>query len=570
MEDKDLRSKILSKIDIVEFIGQYVELKKSGSSYKGYSPFNEENTPSFSVKPSMQIYNDFSSGSKGDAIKFYADYFKISYGEAMIELANKLGITVDRKNKDPKKEKLLNLAKQVHQHFKNELENNEYAKNYLLNRGYSLEDIQKYELGYANSNFTNLKETFSDIQSLKEIGVISDSEYDFFNNRIIIPIYDIYGNVIAFGGRKIFETDNGPKYLNSQETYLFSKSRELFGVKNYIKYIKQEEAAILVEGYFDVLSTVKSGLYSTIATLGTALSSNQAKILSKYAKSIIIAYDNDEAGKKATINAIFKLVPYNFEIKCFVNNKNDVKDPDEYIKKYGIQEYFNNLKESQTVIDYLFDTYLESRELNLHTKNSLLEKFKPFFELINSPIFYSEYIKSLSKKIELDEDVLKAYFPYNKKSVNQVEKINQVKKEKSSKNNSKLSNIINTIFQYILAFPEDVETFSMVNFEDEEKKQVVNKILNKEDISQDIFMLKSEEYILSEHEKNKLKIDLLKGLILESYTKIYNKIPKKNSEIMLFRIDIIKKIKELKDINKLKQMYEDLIEKGGILDGENK
>ena len=430
------REELLSKVDIVDLISQYVDLKKSGSGYKGYSPFKNENTPSFMVSPQKKIFKDFSSNIGGDAISFYMKINNLSYIRAVQELAKKYGVILKNLNyflNDDKNIKYYDILKDVCDIYTKNLSEDENAKNYLLKRGYTLEDIKRFKIGYAKDNWNNVYEKLKNkysIEEMQELGIVkktNDNLYDVYRNRITFPIYNIRKQIIAFGGRYIGSDKEIPKYLNSKESLIFKKSDELFGIFDEGKSIIKREYCILVEGFFDVLSLHKYGFSETVASLGTSFTDNQAKLLKKFTSNIIIAYDDDEAGNNAKLRTILLLNKYDFNIRILSLNKM-AKDPDEFLLKYGKDEFLEKMKNSKDSFEYIYDYYKKDYDISkIPAKIKIIEDMKQFFSTLRNNIYHDEFVKRLSNNLELDISTVKGYLKF-KKVNNQNAKEQQQKK----------------------------------------------------------------------------------------------------------------------------------------------
>lgn len=431
------REELLAKIDIVDLISQYVDLKKSGSGYKGYSPFKNENTPSFMVSPEKKIFKDFSSNIGGDAISFYMKINNISYTRAVQELSKKYGVILKNSNyflHDDKNSKYYDILKDVCDIYVQNLNEDENAKEYLLKRGYTLEDIKRFKIGYAKDEWNNVYEKLKDkysLEELQELGIVkktNESIYDVYRNRITFPIYNIKKQIIAFGGRYIGSDKEIPKYLNSKESLIFKKSDELFGIFDEGKSIIKREYCILVEGFFDVLSLHKHGFSETVASLGTSFTDNQAKLLKKFTNNIIIAYDDDEAGNNAKLRTILLLNKYEFNIRILSLNKM-AKDPDEFLFKYGKDEFLEKMKNSKDSFDYIYDYYKKDYDISkIPAKLKIIEDMKQFFSTLRNDIYRDEFSKRLSNNLELDISTVKKYLKFIKLN-NQNVKEKQKKEE---------------------------------------------------------------------------------------------------------------------------------------------
>ena len=333
----ELVEEVRSRSDVVDVIGNYVRLTKRGSTYFGLCPFHNEKTPSFSVTPSKQMYYCFGCGKGGNVFTFLMDYENITFSEAMKSLADRAGVSLpEREDPEAKKEAslrqtLLDINKEAGRYFYYQLKspNGRHAYEYLRGRGLTDETIKHFGLGYSNPYSDDLYRYFkskgySDT-ILKETGLFSLSgkgAYDKFWNRVMFPIMDANSRIIGFGGRVMGEGE--PKYLNSPETKLFDKSRNLYGL-NYARQARKD-FMIICEGYMDVIAMHQAGFTNAVASLGTALTSPQASLLKRYTSQLVLAYDSDGAGVKAAMRAIPLLRHAGHSIKGL--NMRPYKDPD--------------------------------------------------------------------------------------------------------------------------------------------------------------------------------------------------------------------------------------------------
>ncbi len=325
---------LLGKIDIVDVISSYIELKRVGNNYTARCPFHPDDTPSFYVSPSKGIFKCFGCGVGGDAVKFVSLYENIDYWEALEKLAKRYGIKINLKRREKHSQLLLALQK-VAEFYHEELKNSKVAIQYLQSRGINSKTISKFQLGFAG-NTENM------IRLLKEEGLlevyekssnlikIDENIYkDLFRNRLIIPIRDIKGNVVAFGGRSL--DGSHPKYVNSPESEVFKKRSTLFGLFEAKDYIKESQQVVIVEGYFDLMSLWQEGIRNCTAPLGTALTEDHAYILSKMAKTAILLYDGDQAGKRAVRSSVPHLLKAKMEVRVVYLPEGE--DPDSFVKK---------------------------------------------------------------------------------------------------------------------------------------------------------------------------------------------------------------------------------------------
>ncbi len=350
----DIIEEVRMKNDIVDVISQYVKLTRKGNSYFGLCPFHNEKTPSFSVTPSKQMYYCFGCGAGGNVFTFVMEYENFTFGEALKYLADRAGVELPKieyskeaKAKAEKKAQLLEINKQAAQYFYYQLrrENGRNAHKYLTGRGLSEETIRKFGLGYSDKYSDDLykflkSKNYSD-ELLRESGLFNIDErhgmYDKFWNRVIFPIMDVNNRVIGFGGRVM--GDGKPKYLNSPETKIFDKSRNLYGLN--IARTTRKSYLILCEGYMDVIAMHQAGFTNAVASLGTALTSGHASLLKRYTQEVLLLYDSDEAGVKAALRGIPILREAG--VNSRVVSLKPYKDPDEFIRKEGPEAFEERL-----------------------------------------------------------------------------------------------------------------------------------------------------------------------------------------------------------------------------------
>jgi len=412
-EDLD---KVITQLNIVEVIGEYVDLKKTGSNYKGLCPFHKDTNPSFMVNTSKNIYKCFVCGAGGNVIKFYMEYNKLTYGEAVYELSKKykLGITpINGNNSENKNKKYYEVLNKALSFFKENIFSNSgrEALLYLNKRGMKPDFIKENNLGYALNGWDSLynyliKEGYDPLV-LSKLGLIKSGDkgyYDTFRDRVIYPIYSPNGNIIAFGGRTMSDRKDLAKYLNSPETPLFHKGRNLYGIKNKGNSIRRKNYALLMEGYMDVLAAHAYGFDVALAPLGTAFSNEQAELLRRYTSNVIIAFDMDNAGRLATEKTSLILKKYGFNIR--VLELKNAKDPDEFLKKYGKIEFLKSVKKSKEIFDFLYDFYVKEYDLsNFMAKQNFIGRFKEFFLSVETDLEKSLYLNKLSVSLGMEKEV---------------------------------------------------------------------------------------------------------------------------------------------------------------------
>ena len=337
---------IKSRCNIVDVIGRVVTLKRSGSNYKGLCPFHNEKTPSFVVSETKQIFTCFGCGAAGDVLEFVEKYYNLDFRGAVEMLAKEYGISLDgafRSNKD--NEELYEINRLAARFFFKALrarENPGYR--YMKDRGISEDTLNKFGIGYADGSwdslYAHLKDNGVPDDKMLELGLVSRKNsgcYDKFRDRVIFPIIDTRGKVIGFGGRIIGEGE--PKYLNSQESNIFKKKYNLYGLNLAGSEIRKNDSIILVEGYMDVVSLYQGGVRNVSASLGTALTENQARLIKRYTKNVVLSYDADQAGRSAALRGSDILYAENCAVR--VLSVSDGKDPDEFIKKNGRKAFLD-------------------------------------------------------------------------------------------------------------------------------------------------------------------------------------------------------------------------------------
>ena len=370
----DIIEEVRMKNDIVDVVSQYVKLTRRGSTYFGLCPFHNEKTPSFSVTPSKQMYYCFGCGAGGNVFNFVMEYENYTFGEALQHLADRAGVQLPKieysreaRQKAEERAALLEINKLAARYFYYQLrrESGKTAYAYLTGRGLSEETIKKFGLGYSDKFSDDLykflkSKNYSDML-LRDSGLFNVDErhgmYDKFWNRVIFPIMDVNNRVIGFGGRVM--GDGKPKYLNSPETKIFDKSRNLYGLN--VARTTRKNYLILCEGYMDVISMHQAGFTNAVASLGTALTSGHASLLKRYTQEVLLLYDSDDAGVRAALRAIPILREAG--VTSRVVDLRPHKDPDEFIKALGGEEFEKRLE--QAMDSFMFRVHMAQREFSM-------------------------------------------------------------------------------------------------------------------------------------------------------------------------------------------------------------
>lgn len=416
---REVIEEILYRTDIEELIGSYVTLKRAGSNLSGLCPFHSEKTPSFSVSPAKKFFYCFGCGAGGDAITFVMKMENLDYPQAVEFLAKRAGITIPESGKREdglSRERVFAMNVEAAKFFRSCLFDPKYgqeAMEYLRGaRRLSPEIIRRFGLGFSPDSFGMLtdhmhKKGFRDEELIAGFlcgkSQKTGRSYDYFRNRVMFPIIDVAGNVIAFGGRVM--DDSKPKYLNSSDTPGFKKSKNLFAL-NYAKNACAEQM-ILCEGYMDVIALHAAGFENAVATLGTSLTSEQARLMTKYTKKVIISYDSDEAGQRAADRAIRLLGEVGLDVR--VLKLSGAKDPDEYIKLYGADRLRSVLGQSKTWFDFKWEA-IASR-YNLETPSDRIKASEEACSVIagvGSAIEREVYISQIATPLGLPVEVIKS------------------------------------------------------------------------------------------------------------------------------------------------------------------
>ena len=423
MISKETIEQVLMRNDIESLIGSYVSLKRAGSNLKGLCPFHSEKSPSFTVYPQDNSFYCFGCGAGGDAITFVRKRENLDYPDAVEFLANRAGITIVRDERGgyqsaPKidRARIFKMNADAARYFHQRLfDNTPEAKNALAyftdGRKLSIATIKHFGLGYAPNSFDKFSNhmrglgyTYDELVAGFLCGKNEErgTYFDAFRNRVMFPIIDVAGNVIAFGGRVL--DDSKPKYKNSSDTPVFKKSRNLFAL-NFARHNCQE-SLILCEGYMDVIAMHSAGFTNAVATLGTAITAEQARMMSRYTKKVIISYDADEAGQKAAMRAVKMLSDVGLDVTIL--RVPGAKDPDEYINTYGADKFRQVINESKTKFEYHMENILSKYDINISQ-----DKIKALYELekvvseIYSVAERDIHIQTISKTFNVDAKSIK-------------------------------------------------------------------------------------------------------------------------------------------------------------------
>ena len=414
--------RVKQQADIVRVVGEYVQLKKAGQNFRGLCPFHSEKTPSFNVHPTRQIYHCFGCGKGGDVFSFVMEMEKCEFPDAIRIVAEKCGIPLPRpKDRSPEERKenqqraaLTEVHREAQTFFVSQLQGTlegKAARAYLEDRGIDKAAMDRFGIGYAPSGGDLLLRHFKSKypeKLLVESGLVSRGEngriFDRFRRRVTFPIANESGKIVAFGCRAL--GDDMPKYLNSPETPIYSKSTVLYHLDRAKEALRRSDFAVLVEGYMDAIAVARAGISNVVASCGTSLAEPQIKLLGRFTRRVIVNYDPDTAGQTATERSISLLLEHDFEVRVLALPGK--ADPDKFIREQGAETYLKLLKESPPYVDYLI---ARARHMDLTTgegKQRAVNFLLPYVQKIPNRLLRSEWATRIAQQLRLDEPVLRA------------------------------------------------------------------------------------------------------------------------------------------------------------------
>ncbi|HIF9350877.1 TPA: DNA primase [Photobacterium damselae] len=417
---------LISRYDIVDVIDSRVKLKKKGKNFGACCPFHNEKTPSFSVSQEKQFYHCFGCGAHGNVLDFVMEFDRLEFVEAIEELASQLGIEVPRENDNgsapsgpraAEKRNLYDVMAHIAQFYQSQLRTDEgqFAIDYLKGRGLSGEIVKKFAIGYVPDQWDLVRNRYgrdeASQQALVDMGMLIENDngrrYDRFRGRVMFPILDRRGRVIGFGGRVL--GDGTPKYLNSPETPIFHKGRELYGLHQVLETHREPERILVVEGYMDVVALAQFGVDYAVASLGTSTTSEHIQTLFRQTSTVVCCYDGDRAGREAAWRAMEQALPYLLdgrELKFMFLP--DGEDPDTYIRQYGKEEFEHQVSSAMSLIDFMFNSLTE--QANMETKegrSKLMTLAKPLIEKVAGEALREYLINKLGYSLGLPPDQIR-------------------------------------------------------------------------------------------------------------------------------------------------------------------
>ena len=592
----ELIQQIKERLDIVEVVSEQVVLKKRGNNYWGLCPFHKDKNPSFCVTPHMGIYKCFSCGEAGDALKFLMKTRNVEFKDLIIELADKFGLEVPHTHKNSEgstkelKAQMLKATEIATEFYhdlllRNKDSNADMALDYLTKRGIGTDIIKKYHIGIAPKAYTTLydelRKDFSN-EVLEKAGLVLKSDkggyIDRFRNRVIIPIQNENGEFVAFGARAL-EKDQNPKYLNSSDSLIYNKSRLLYGLYTAKEAIKHEDSVILMEGYFDVISSQAHGIENCVASCGTSLTPDHVKLLSRYTKSrrIYLSFDTDSAGQKATARGAYIIkevfaglgnvkqfdesyLPssddkYACEIRVIAPPEG--KDPDEFVRSVGADAYKMYMENAPLFIDFQIDSILKNKDkfTTPQEKAQFISTLIPILVEIKNKIIRAEYADMVAQSLGIvPEAIMSEIRSYERMNAPRVERIvkNVTKNNSVSKKAQKNLLSVFLVPDSHLNFTQINEMIGDVAFDDEiltiVKTTIDKLICNVNNVKELI------EHLYTEFVDNPDAQAVLPELI--STSEAYRGLSEEDfRSVIKETIDKINRIRQEKEIEHIKQMY---------------
>ena len=485
---------------VEEVIGDFVQLKKSGSNFKGLSPFTEEKTPSFMVSPAKQIWKDFSSGKGGTAVTFLMEHEQYTYPEAIKYIAKKYGIEIEETQKTPEqklqddeKESLFLVSNFAKDYFKKSLlseEGKNIGLSYLKERNFDQKMIDRFEIGYSPEKINDFSDAAINagykINFLEKTGltiVKEDKQIDRFRSRIIFPIKSMSGRVLGFGGRILDNSKNIAKYINSPESLIYQKSKVLYGIFEGKQSIVKNDNCYLVEGYTDVIKMHQSGITNVVSSSGTALTENQIRLISRLTKNITVLFDGDAAGSRAALRGIDLILAQDMNVQ--VCNLPNGEDPDSFVsekKLEDIQDFFNS--NSQDFIVYKASLLLNDSDNDPVKKASVIRDIVESISKVSDFIKRELYIKECSKIMNISEQVIYSTLAQiskqnlrslSKKKPVVNEPISLIKSEKKKRSLNELYELEKKIIEILLLYGNEVIEFEEEVFKKNEKGELITE-----------------------------------------------------------------------------------------------
>ena len=568
--NNEMINEIRNKVDIVEIISNYIPLTQRGKNYFGVCPFHDDHSPSMSVSKEKQIFTCFSCGATGNVFTFVADYEHIGFYDAVRMLGNKVGYNLgNSKITKNKNDEAYNIYKLSTKFYQNNLNTNlgKNAMEYLEKRKIDKETIKKFQIGLSIPKLSltdYLLNKQINLKKLVELGISNDNGTDLFVNRIMFPLYDLEGNIVAFSGR-IYNTKDASKYINTKETSIFKKGTILYNYHNAKEMLKKNDSIIVMEGFMDVIRANTIGITNCVATMGTALTKQNATLLKKMANNIILCFDGDKAGEEATTNAINILKEIDVNPK--VVRLEEELDPDEYILKYGADKFKTKIANPRNSIDFLMDIHKSDKNLtDIEDISKYIDESIKDLSSVEDDVLVELTINKLSGEFNISYDTLK------NKYLNLKNNAKKQNKEIISVNKPKLNQYDKASRTLIFYMLKDEKIINMVEkkitfFQDPNIRALSNEIISYYHKYNSLNIADFISYISSKEEEIKLFNEIMTLKLkdtyveeeIEDYIKVINSYPLKNKVN-----ELSKKIKDEKDPIKQASILSEILSLKGV------
>lgn len=568
--NNEMINEIRNKVDIVEIISNYIPLTQRGKNYFGVCPFHDDHSPSMSVSKEKQIFTCFSCGATGNVFTFVADYEHIGFYDAVRMLGNKVGYNLgNSKITKNKNDEAYNIYKLSTKFYQNNLNTNlgKNAMEYLEKRKIDKETIKKFQIGLSIPKLSltdYLLNKQINLRKLVELGISNDNGTDLFVNRIMFPLYDLEGNIVAFSGR-IYNTKDASKYINTKETSIFKKGTILYNYHNAKEMLKKNDSIIVMEGFMDVIRANTIGITNCVATMGTALTKQNATLLKKMANNIILCFDGDKAGEEATTNAINILKEIDVNPK--VVRLEEELDPDEYILKYGADKFKTKIANPRNSIDFLMDIHKSDKNLaDIEDISKYIDESIKDLSSVEDDVLVELTINKLSGEFNISYDILK------NKYLNLKNNAKKQNKEIISVNKPKLNQYDKAARTLVFYMLKDEKIINMVEkkitfFQDPNIRALSNEIISYYHKYNSLNIADFISYICSKEEEIKLFNEIMTLKLkdtyveeeIEDYIKVINSYPLKNKVN-----ELSKKIKDEKDPIKQASILSEILSLKGV------
>jgi DNA primase len=511
--------------DIVEVIGQYVQLKKRGQNYTGLCPFHSERTPSFTVHQGKQIYHCFGCGRGGDVFAFWMEYNNVSFPQSLKDLAERYNIPLPSgKNRSAEKKQnelkgelyaINDLAGHYFHNMLGRQTEGRPGREYLSRRGISQETISTFKLGYAAKRWDGLVKFFRSkniaLGKGEKAGLLvakkDGTYYDRFRGRLIFPIFDLNRHTIGFGGRVL--DDSLPKYINTPETLIYHKGRTLYGLDSASRHIRESATAIIVEGYMDMLALRQKGMPNVVATLGTALTSDQARRLKGYTKDVVILFDPDPAGREAALKSFPLFLNEGISAKVLVLPQGE--DPDSFVNRHGIDEFKARLEGAIPIFDFYLDQALAHTGSGVEGQVKILREAMPIFFALEEGATRSLYVRKFSEKTGISEAIVSEEMRHWMKIRSERREVSQPNNRVPSSRDSMKHSSDQQFLNLLLHYPEKIHAFRDQDWElivsDPEIGKIINVIMERSVAEENLGRV--EEFLDSAVAKEKLRVMLM-------------------------------------------------------------